>query len=161
MMKKLMIAVAATLTLGATPALAQTKPVLGPNGFGGLKLGMSLKQARATGSVTKKIDGGADGCSGWDLKKYPTGKNAVGLYISPKVGVAAFFAPKAAKTPEGVAIGTAKSQLDKAYPHIKQDMHGLWVTTVPGNNKAYYSFTVLHGKVTEYGIALKKQDCFN
>ncbi|MEV4013768.1 hypothetical protein AB0J35_25015 [Nonomuraea angiospora] len=156
---KLMIAVAATLTLGASPALAQTKPVLGPNGFGGLKLGMSLEQARTTG--TKKIDGGADGCSGWDLKKYPTGKDAVGLYISPKVGVAAFYAPKTAKTPEGVAIGTAKSQLTKAYPHIKQDVHGFWVTTVPGNQKAYYSFTVLHGKVKEFGIALKKQDCFN
>lgn len=160
-MMKLMIAVAATLTLAATPALAQTKPVLGPNGFGGLKLGMSLKQARATGTITKKIDGGADGCSGWDLKKYPTGKDAVGLYISPKLGVAAFFAPKSAKTPEGVAIGTSTSQLKKVYPRLKQDTHGFWVTTVPGNKKAYYSFTVQHGKVKEYGMALKKQDCFN
>ncbi|MEU6788433.1 hypothetical protein ABZ912_55385 [Nonomuraea angiospora] len=159
-MMKLMITVAATLTLAATPALAQTKPVFGPNGFGGVKLGMSLKQARATG-ITKKIDGGAAGCSGWDLKKYPTGKDNVGLYISPKLGVAAFFAPKAAKTPEGVAIGTAKSQLSKVYPHLKQDTHGFWVTTVPGNKQAYYSFTVEHGKVTDYGLALKKQDCFN
>ncbi|MFI9846006.1 hypothetical protein ACIHFD_53900 [Nonomuraea sp. NPDC051941] len=159
-MMKLMITVAATLTLAATPALAQTKPVVGPNGFGGLKLGMSLKQAKAAG-ITKKIDGGTDGCSGWDLKKYPTGKDNVGLYISPKLGVAAFFAPKAAKTPEGVAAGTAKSQLKKVYPHLKQDTHGFWVTTVPGNTKAYYSFTVLHGKVTEFGMALKKQDCFN
>ncbi|MFF4618365.1 hypothetical protein [Nonomuraea jabiensis] len=160
-MMKLMIAVAATLTLAATPALAQTKPVLGPNGFGGLKLGMPLTRAKATGTITKKIDGGADGCSGWDLKKYPTGKDDVGLYISPKLGVAAFFAPKAAKTPEGVAIGTSTSQLKKIYPHLKQDAHGFWVTTVPGNKKAYYSFTVLHGKVKEYGMALKKQDCFN
>ncbi|MFI7229286.1 hypothetical protein ACIBO5_39230 [Nonomuraea angiospora] len=160
-MMKLMIAVAATLTLGASPALAQTKPVLGPNGLGGVKLGMSLKQARATGTLTKKIDGGGAGCSGWDLKKYPTGKDNVGLYISPKLGVAAIFAPKTAKTPEGVAIGTAASQLKKLYPRLKQDTHGFWVTTVPGNKQAYYSFTVLHGKVKEFGMALNKQDCFN
>lgn len=164
MMKKMMIgtAMVAAITFSfSTTAFAQSKPVIGPDSFGGVKLGMTLKQARATGKIVNKIPGSADSCSGWDLKKYRTGSDNVGLYISPKVGVAAFFAPRAAKTPEGVAIGTAKSQLKRAYPHIKKDMHGFWVTTVPGNKKAYYSFTVEHNKVTQFGIALKTQDCFN
>ncbi|NUR93315.1 MAG: hypothetical protein HOY71_55350 [Nonomuraea sp.] len=160
-MMKMMIAAAATLTLAATPALAQSKPVIGPYGFGGVKLGMTLKQAKATGKIVKKIPGSAESCSGWDLKKYPTGKDSLRLYISPKVGVAAVFAPKAAKTPEGIAIGSAASQLKKAYPHLKKDVHGFWTTTVPGNKKAYYSFTVAQHKVKEFGIALKTQDCFN
>ncbi|MFC5833826.1 hypothetical protein [Nonomuraea insulae] len=147
------------LVSGATMAVAQTKPTLGSNGYGAVKLGMTLKQAKATGAVVKKMPG--DGCSGWDLKKFPTPKDSVGVYISARVGLAAIFAAKGMKTPEGIGIGSTAKQLKAAYPHIKKDFHGFYVITVPGNKKAYYSFGVTHGKVTEYGIALHKQDCFN
>ncbi|MBP2707503.1 hypothetical protein JOL79_27340 [Microbispora sp. RL4-1S] len=149
------------LVSGATAAAAaQTKPTLGPYGYGAVKLGMTVKQAKATGDVVKKMPGGG-GCSGWDLKKFPTPKNSVGIYISPNVGLAAIFAAKGMKTPEGIKIGSTAHQLKAAYPHIKKDIHGFYVITVPTNKKAYYTFTVSHSKVTEYGIALKKQDCFN
>jgi hypothetical protein len=145
----------------ATAADAQTKPTLGPYGYGAVKLGMNVKQAKATGDVAKKSPGGGEACSGWDLKKFPTPKDSVGIYISPRVGLAAIFAAKGMKTPEGIKIGSTAKQLKAAYPHIKKDFHGCYVITVPGNKKAYYSFGVTHGKVTEYGIALNKQDCFN
>lgn len=151
----------AVLASGATAAFAQSGPTLGPYGYGDVKLGMTAKQAKATGAVVKKSDGGKDGCSGYDLKKFPTGKDAVGVYISPKVGLAAIFAAKGMKTPEGIGFGSTSKQLKAAYPHIKKDAHGYDVVKVPGNKKAYYSFGVSHGKVTEYGIALNTQDCFN
>ncbi|GAA4964824.1 hypothetical protein GCM10023334_085440 [Nonomuraea thailandensis] len=145
---------------GATAAVAQAKPALGPYGYGAVKLGMTVKQAKATGDVVGKMPGGG-GCSGWDLKKYPTPENGVGIYISPRVGLAAIFAAKDMRTPEGIRLGSTTKQLKAAYPKIKKDIHGYYVITAPGNKKAYYSFGVTHGKVTEYGIALKKQDCFN
>lgn len=148
------------LVSGATAAVAQTKPTLDSHGYGAVKLGMTVKQATATGDVVKKMPGGG-GCSGWDLKRFPTPKDSVGIYISPRVGLAAIFAGKGMKTPEGIKIGSTAKQLKAAYPHIKKDFHGYYVITVPGNKKAYYSFGVTHGKVTEYGLALNKQDCFN
>lgn len=145
---------------GATAAVAQAKPTLGPKGYGAVKLSMTVKQAKATGDVVQKMPGGG-GCSGWDLKKSPTPKDSVGIYVSPKVGLAAIFANKGMKTPQGIGIGSTSKQLKAAYPKIKKDFHGYWVITVPGNSKANYSFGVTHGKVSEFGIALKKQDCFN
>ncbi|WP_344844010.1 hypothetical protein [Nonomuraea dietziae] len=148
------------LVSGATAADAQTKPTLGPDGYGAVKLGMTVKQAKTTGDVVKKRPGHG-GCSGWDLKKFPTPKDSVGIYISPNVGLAAIFAAKGMRTPEGIKIGSTVKQVKAAYPRIKRDFHGFYVITVPGNKKAYYTFGVTHGKVTEYGIALTKQDCFN
>lgn len=148
------------LAAGATAATAQAAPTLGPHGYGSVKLGMTTKQAVATGKVVKKLPGG-DGCSGWDLKEFRTPKDAVGVYISPRVGLAAIFASKGMKTPEGIRLGSTAKQVKAAYPKIKKDFHGYYVVTVPGNKKAYYTFGVTRGKVTEYGIALKKQDCFN
>jgi hypothetical protein len=145
---------------GATAAVAQAKPTLGPYGYGAVKLGMTVKQAKATGQVVSKMPGGG-GCSGWDLKKFPTPKDEVGVYISPRVGLAAIFAAKEMRTPEGIKIGSTLDRLKAAYPKIKKDIHGHYGITVPGNRKAHYTFGVTRGKVTEYGIALKKQDCFN
>ncbi|MER6951368.1 hypothetical protein ABT294_45865 [Nonomuraea sp. NPDC000554] len=150
----------ALLVSGATMADAQTKPTLGPYGYGAVKLGMTVEQAMATGEVVKKTPGDG-GCSGWDLKKSPTSKDSTGIYISPKLGVAAIFAAKGMTTPEGIKIGSTTEQLKAAYRHIKKDIHGYYVITVPGNKKAYYSFGVAHSKVAEYGIALNNQDCFN
>ncbi|MER7498856.1 hypothetical protein AB0L05_07090 [Nonomuraea pusilla] len=151
---------ASLLVCGATAAAARTKPALGPYGYGAVKLGMTAKQAQATGEVVKKMPGNG-GCSGWDLKKFPNPKDAVGVYVSPRKGVAAIFAAKGMTTPEGIALGSTVKRLKAVYPRIKQDFHGYYVITVPGNKKAYYSFGVTRGKVTEYGIALNDQDCFN
>ncbi|MFC6900631.1 hypothetical protein ACFQGX_35825 [Nonomuraea dietziae] len=111
------------LVSGATAADAQTKPTLGPDGYGAVKLGMTVKQAKTTGDVVKKRPGHG-GCSGWDLKKFPTPKDSVGIYISPNVGLAAIFAAKGMRTPEGIKIGSTVKQVKAAYPRIKRDFHG-------------------------------------
>ncbi|MBO3748017.1 hypothetical protein J5X84_18240 [Streptosporangiaceae bacterium NEAU-GS5] len=148
----------ALLVCGTTAANAQAKPTLGPYGYGAVRLGMTAKQAKATGDVVKKLK---DGCSGWDLKKFPTPKNEVGFYISPKVGLAAIFAAKGMKTPEGIKIGSTGKQVKAAYRHLWKAFHGYYMTTVPGNKKAYYAFEIKHSKVVDYYIELKDQDCFN
>ncbi|NUT40810.1 MAG: hypothetical protein HOV86_12560 [Thermoactinospora sp.] len=163
-MKKLLVAALAagtTLTLMA-PASAQAATTFGPHGYGKVKLGMSLKQAKATKKIVLKMRGEGGGCSGWDLKAHPTGKDSVGLYISRNVGVAGIFAWKGAKTPEGIGLGSTKAQLKKAYPKLKTAASGFPMVSVPGNSKAYYLFLLnSKGKVREMGLALDTQDCFN
>lgn len=157
--RSMMVAVLAGVALLLTSLPAQATTTLGPYGYGKVKLGMTAKQAKATGKVVRKS--GASPCSGWDLKAHPTGPNAYGLYISKNVGVAMIFAPKGVKTPEGIAIGSTKKQLNKAYPRLKQAASGYPYTTVPGNKKAYYYFLLAHGRIYEMGLALKTQDCAN
>jgi hypothetical protein len=130
----------------------------GPYGYGGVRLGMTLKQAKATHKIVKKLDEGQ--CSGWDLKAHPTGRDAVGLYISKNLGVALIEAPKGVKTPEGIKVGSTMKQVKKAYPRL--DTTGNYpVAAVPGNPKALYYFLSQRGKVYELGLALKNQDCTN
>ncbi|GGQ27892.1 hypothetical protein [Streptosporangium pseudovulgare] len=142
----------------AAGATAGASGRFGPYGYGGVRLGMTPKQAEATRKIVRKR--GASQCSGWDLKAHPTGRDSVGLYISKKLGVALIAAPKGAKTPEGITIGSTMKQVKKAYPRL--DTTGNYpVAAVPGNPKALYYFLSDRGKVYELTLALKNQDCTN
>ncbi|MEO3876419.1 hypothetical protein ABGB18_47295 [Nonomuraea sp. B12E4] len=162
-MKKVLVALVTggALLLPGTPALAQTaKATLGPYGYGKVRLGMTEKQARATGGVALKMASQGGSCSGWDLRAHPTGKNAVGLYISKKRGVAVIFAPKGVRTPRGIGIGSTMTQVKKAYPGLQTPRDGIPSVSVPGNRKArYFFFATAKGKLEELSLALTTQDC--
>ncbi|GAA5082446.1 hypothetical protein GCM10023259_091690 [Thermocatellispora tengchongensis] len=146
---------------GGPPAAvaASAAGAFGPYGYGGVKLGMSAKQARATGKITPKEGWGP--CTGWDLKARPSGRDKVGLYISKKRGVAVIFAPKGVKTRQGIGIGSTEKQLRKAYPGLKRSASGYPVASVPGNPKASYRFLLSRGRIYEMVLALNDQDCVN
>jgi hypothetical protein len=159
----LVVTLAAGLALAGTaaPALASA-PAFGPYGYGGVKLGMTAKAAKATGKIVHKaaLDSGA--CSAWELKAHPAGRDRAGLYISKKHGVAMIFAPKGVKTPQGVGIGSTNAQLKHAYgKSLRTAASGFPIVKVPGNSKAYYYFLLTNGKIREMGLALDKQDCAN
>ncbi|MFF0245110.1 hypothetical protein ACWEU6_05570 [Streptosporangium sandarakinum] len=142
----------------AADATAGTGGRFGPYGYGGVRLGMTLKQAEGTRKIVKKLSAGQ--CSGWDLKAHPTGRDGVGLHISKKLGVALIQAPKDVRTPEGIKVGSTMKQVKKAYPRL--DTSGNYpVAVVPGNPKALYYFLSHRGKVHELALALKNQDCTN
>jgi hypothetical protein len=148
----------------ATPgtAAAHRSDALGPFGYGGVKLGMSAKQAKATGKIVRKA--GASDCSGWDLNKHPTGRYSVGIYISKKLGVAVIGAPKGVKTPQGIGIGSTRTELRKAYPKLETSASGSkdnLFTNIPGNRKAFYRFLLEHNKIYSLSLELKNQDCTN
>ncbi|MEU6797330.1 hypothetical protein ABZ907_37025 [Nonomuraea wenchangensis] len=157
-------ALAAGLLLAAAPtAQAATAPgTFGPHGYGGVRLGMSAKAAKATGKIRYKRTFDSDTCTGWELKAHPAGKDAVGLYISKKRGVAMIFAPKGARTPAGIGLGSTLTSLKKAYPGLKTAASGYPYIKAPGNPKAYYAFLVDSKKrVYEIALALNTQDCAN
>nr|BFE80957.1 hypothetical protein GCM10020093_035580 [Planobispora longispora] len=89
-----------TASTASAASAAYAKGTLGPFGYGGVKLGMSAKQAKATGKIKRTGDTGT--CTTWILKAHP---NAQGLLISKRYGVAAIFAPKGVATPR--ASGSA------------------------------------------------------
>ncbi|WP_250904767.1 hypothetical protein [Nonomuraea sp. NEAU-A123] len=140
---------------GATAAAPGT---FGPYGYGGVKLGMTAKQAKATGKVVLKMRGY---CAGWDYKAHRNPSDEVGLYISKKRGVAVIFGWRGVRTPKGVGVGSTLSQVKKAYPSVKKEESGYYAT-VPGNPKAYYYFGVnQRNKVEQFALGLKTQDCVN
>lgn len=148
-------------TILQEPTANDTKPTLGPYGYGSVKLGMSVEQAKATGAIVRKKSVKEGRCTGWDLKRFPTAKNDANIYISSKRGVALIFAAKGVKTPEGIKIGSTLQQVRTAYPGVKQRVDVIWTAKVPGNKKAHYTFYLNErtGKVNGIGLFLNKQDC--
>ncbi|MFC4121941.1 hypothetical protein [Nonomuraea zeae] len=160
-MRHVLVAVLAggAVLLTGAPALAGTT-TLGPYGYGDVRLGMSLKQARATGKIVPRWGARTGSCSAWALKSRPTRKGTAGLYISRKRGVAVIFAPKGVKTPEGIGVGSTMKQVKRAYPRLRFSAGGIPNVSVPGNRKAYYAFFPDEkGRLEQLSLGLLTQDC--
>ncbi|MBO3749826.1 hypothetical protein J5X84_27410 [Streptosporangiaceae bacterium NEAU-GS5] len=154
------VALAGAPSASASVAVADQKGgKFGPFGYGGLKLGLSAKKAKATKKIVRVKGDAVDHkyCTGWTLKRH--GKGPVDLYISKKLGVAVIFAPKGVKTPQGIKIGSTLKQVKKAYPKLETHPGENPYADAPGNSKAYYYFNMYKGKVYELSLVLRGQDC--
>jgi hypothetical protein len=139
-------------------AQAATKGTFGKKaGYNGIRIGMSLKKAKATHKLKLKSAGTL--CLFGNFKKNPS---SGGVIISRKYGVVLIDAPKKARTPRGIGVGSTEKQVKKAYPDLHEGDHSL-EAKVPG-----YSFkSVRFGfggdgkRIDDMFLFALKQDCFN
>jgi hypothetical protein len=151
----LMVLITVSLVRGARhdpparPAVAgasdRPELVLGPAGIGKLRLGMSEREAAATGQAKEGAAAGKDGakCAFQTV-------DGVNLGFSHRHGLAVITVAGAARTPEGIRPGASVDQVAAAYPDLNHpelgtaaeqvDLAGQFTTPVPGNPDALYVF---------------------
>jgi hypothetical protein len=140
----------------ATPTATRrtTRPpvVLGPDGFGALKLGMSRSEAEATGMISGyRIEDFGANCGISKLR----GTDST-VFFTPGLGVSSIDAAPGVRTPEGIRLGSTMSAVQRAYPD--------WELAVGGGDTGWgwaghYRIDVKNGKVTYLTLATEGQRC--
>ncbi|GIF72265.1 hypothetical protein [Asanoa siamensis] len=148
---------AATPTAPTTSAPPSTKPalVLGPDGYGALKLGMSVKQAEATGLVGTFDN---SGCRLAKLNDSPPGQARGLVHWSPEHGIVSIAGWPGLETAEGVRVGTSETEMRRIYPNWTAVDSGRGFAAVSDN--ARYRITVSDGKVTSVTLQSNNQNCY-
>ncbi|MEU8329974.1 hypothetical protein [Micromonospora sp. NPDC048839] len=138
-----------------------TALVLGPNGLGSLKLGMSREQATATGMLRPFADY-RDECALAQLRPAPTDKGNVNH--SRTLGIATIDAYGSIKTPEGARIGMSSADMVRIYPGWTaadgDATNGRGIVKTPGNNKAVYRIETDKGAVIQLTLQYANQNCY-
>lgn len=96
-------------------------------GYGALKLGMTLEEARATGLTNLTWESDGDGTCVADDK----------VTISKKYGVSRIVLPKDARTSKGIGVGSTFADVKKAYPSASEYRSG-WSASL--SDKGGYAF---------------------
>lgn len=135
-------------------------PVIGPDGFAGLRLGMSAEEVRASGDAVLHGDVGGL-CRTFtlagDLPAADADSETDG-FVSKEYGLVAVFARPGLSTPEGVGEGSTVAQLRAAY--AAGDSEAGWFRVSLGGGREY-EFGLGPGNIVEsLSIRLIKQDCF-
>ncbi|QUQ69889.1 hypothetical protein [Kutzneria sp. CA-103260] len=156
-----------TTTTSMPPSTTKAKPpvgalLFGPTTVNGLRLGMTVGEAIATGLV-QSTPGPVDyaGCQGYKWSGRAPFGDYYSLLFSPKYGLVRIGGIAEAETPEGIYAGSTDADVRAAYPtqsksHIGDD----WVTPVPGNATEHYWFILSDHVVTELRLELATQDCY-
>ncbi|MEU4471727.1 hypothetical protein [Micromonospora sp. NPDC023888] len=141
---------------GTTTAL-----VLGPNGLGSLKLGMSRQQATATGILRPFGDYQGE-CALAQLRSAPTDEGNVN--VSRTLGIATIDAYGSIKTPEGARVGMSSADMLRIYPGWSaadgDATNGRGFAKTPGNNKAVYRIEMVKGTVVQLTLQYANQNCY-
>lgn len=148
---------------GPEDATSQDERTLGPNGYQTLKLGMSKKEAVATGLITDPEKVGD--CTWYYLKPSEGAPNpGNGVVISPTRGVVNILGTDKMHTPEGITMGSVDDdegstadEIENSYLKYTVDKTGpvtTYTAPAPGNKEAHYLFALGDGdKVKDMALA--------
>ncbi|MGF7235221.1 MAG: hypothetical protein ACQSGP_09715 [Frankia sp.] len=146
----------------AAPAGSPAPALLGPTGYGALKLGMTRQQAQATGLVVGYSTNGPNpSCPQGRLSGAPTGEGVV--WYSANQGVVAITAYGSIATPQGVRLGMTSTNMRTIYPDwavFGTDVNGRGYAKVSGNADAEYRIEVTNGLVTSLTLQANNEPCF-
>ncbi|MET9627448.1 hypothetical protein ABZX92_08285 [Lentzea sp. NPDC006480] len=95
-------------------------------GYGSLKLGMTLEEARAAGLTNLTWENANAGCAADDR-----------IAVSKEHGIERITLPAEAKTSKGISVGSTFGDVRKAYPTASEYRAG-WSATIDTN--AHYAF---------------------
>ncbi|WP_328464690.1 hypothetical protein OHA21_41525 [Actinoplanes sp. NBC_00393] len=152
------------VTTTTRPPKPKASSVLGPDGLGALKLGMSFTAAKKTGLLVS--DDPAAEVQGCNSNYYPksSGDSDAAVFFNGDKGLVSFTAYRGVATPEGIKLGSSLAAVKKAYSDWDvltgpgEDGRG-WVK-VPGNSKAVYNITIAEDEVVHMNLQLRDQDCY-
>ena len=138
--------------------------VLGPTGLGKLQIGMTTKEAEATGMV--EAGEGEGGCGSWYLKPDVQGDAVVSWSHR---GVISINSYDQIATPEGIRIGSSLAQVEKAYDDLTgvatEEDGGSWGDgpALAGQEDKYgdvhYRFVFLNGAVIKMRLEHDQPRC--
>lgn len=136
--------------------------VFGPDGVGGLRLGMSAAQVRASGAATavqgSAHDGWKEGCLAVDYTftddEQPGDLNG---RVSPSQGLEQLVATSAMRTPGGIHLGSTRAEVEAGFAHLVGN--GDVLTSPAGDGSWHYAIYLGDGKVTRLTLELPRQDC--
>lgn len=136
-------------------APAEKSEILGPDGYGGLKLGMPYSQAAKFG----QLEGRSiivTGCTDYTLKEMSGESN---VWFSQTYGLVAIYLSGKASTASGISVGSTEKQVRDKHPDLLVPNSGEASAKVEGNTKAAYRFTFTRGVVSRIGLLASTQDC--
>lgn len=135
--------------------------MLGPSGLGALQLGMTRRQAEATGLI-----------EGWEVADYLAkcgisqvkGTDAE-VFTDPDRGVSYITLYGTVRTPEGIRLGSSLGAVRAAYPDwdfaLGDSDSGSGGVPAPGNSRARYGIDITDGKVSHLALASDDQRCID
>ena len=144
---------------GDAPIEALVFGTLGPEGFRGVELGMTLDEALAAGADVRTVDATAI-CRAVNIRREAsdTGLDAA---LSEARGVAGIFAKPGIKTPEGIGYGSTLAEVEAAYPGTDTTGEYTVLSPVPGyDDRRYATMYDEKDRVVDLILELDNQDCY-
>lgn len=129
-------------------------PLLGSDGFGAIKLGMSETQIAAQGVTLTEAQTVAS-CTVYTAQGSGVPSVAT-LMISKAVGLTVVTPEQVAHTAEGIGAGSSKEQVLATYPAAKDESGGV---VAPATDAADYHFRLGDSGVVQTSLMSVNQDC--
>jgi hypothetical protein len=129
-------------------------PLLGPDGFGALKLGMAEADVATQGVTLSDPQAGAS-CTVYNAQGSGV-PAAASVVISKAAGVVVITPDAVAHTAEGIGGGSTKEQILAAYPAATEESGGV---AAPAGAAAVYHFRLGKTGVVQTSLASLNQDC--
>ncbi|MGW4521467.1 hypothetical protein [Amycolatopsis sp. NPDC004378] len=129
-------------------------PLLAPDGFGSIKLGMSETQIAAQGVTLSDAKTGGS-CTVYTARGsgVPSGATVV---VSKAAGLTVVTPDQSAHTAEGIGAGSTRDQVLAVYPAAKDESGGV---VAPATAAAEYHFRLDDSAVVQTSLASVNQDC--